>query len=135
MAFPAVSNVSGTNPGPNFAQLPDTIQMPTGNMWKVGDFTVNLTPASVAATTAPLQTFAALGIGLILGDQVVVKTQNLLTGVGITGAVVTAADTISVQFVNPTAGPLTPTAGNFIISVFRKQPNWTAPATGAQLDW
>jgi hypothetical protein len=28
--FPASTNLDGSNPGPNYAQLPDTVQMPTG---------------------------------------------------------------------------------------------------------
>jgi len=132
MAFPSITNVSGANPGPNSATLPDTVQMPTGNLWKVGDFTITLTPASVAAASAPIQNFAATGIGLIVGDQVVVQTQVPLAGVGISGAYVSAVDTLSIQYVNPTAGALVPTTGAYIVSVFRKQPNWTVPVAPLQ---
>lgn len=135
MAFPTASNISGANPGPNSAVLPDTVQMPTGNLWKVGDFTITLTPAAVAAASAPLQNFANTGIGLLVGDQVTVTTQNPLAGVGIAGAAVTAADQLTIQYVNPTAGSLTPTAGNYIVSVFRVQPNWTKPVGLPQIDF
>ena len=132
MAFPTVNNISGANPGPNSAVLPDTVQMPVGNLWKVGDFTISLTPSSVTGATAPIQTFTATGIGLIVGDMVLVQTQNPLAGVGIAGAFVNAADSLQIQFVNPTAGALTPTAGKYIVSVFRVQPNWTVPASPLQ---
>lgn len=135
MAFPAVTNISGANPGPNSAVLPDTVQMPTGNIIKVGDFSIALTPASVGAGTAPIQTFAATGIGLLVGDSVTVQSQVPLAGVGICGAFVNANDSLQIQYVNPTAGALVPTAGNYIVSVFRVQPNWTKPATGSQIDW
>jgi hypothetical protein len=136
MAFPAVTNVTGSNPGPQADNLPDTVQMPTGNLWKVGRFAIILSPASVAATTAPIQTFAATGIGLLTTDAVLVECTAPLAGVAVVNAYVSAADTLSLQFVNPTAGPLTPTASTtYYVTVFRIQPNWTAPASGNQLDW
>lgn len=137
MAFPSVTNVDGSNPGPNSANLPDTVQMPTGNIWKVGVFPLSLTPASVATITAPVQAFAATGIGLLVGDTVQVGYGSLTptAGVAMCTAFVSAADTLSIQYVNPTAGPLTPPAGLYTVTVFRVQPNWTAPAVAPLLDW
>ena len=135
MAFPSTTNVSGANPGPNDAVLPDTVQMPTGNIWKIGRFSIAITPTSVAATTAPVQTYAATGIGLLTTDAILVSAPSTTAGVAPAQAYVSAADTLAIQWVNPTAGSLTPPAGNYLITVFRVQPNWAAPASGNQLDW
>ena len=61
MAFPAVTNVDGSNPGPQASNLPDTVQAPVGNLWKVGTFAIALTPA-------------ALGAGPSIGEQTFVGT-------------------------------------------------------------
>ena len=135
MAFPAVTNVDGSNPGPNSAGLPDTVQSPVGNLWKVGRFAISLTPAAVLTVTAPVQNFAATGIGLLTTDSVVVTPPGATAGVAQAAAWVSAADQLSIQFVNPTAGSLTPPAGTYLVDVFRVQPQWTAPASGNQLDW
>lgn len=136
MAFLATTNVDGSNPGPNSSSLPDTVQLPTGNIWKVGVFNLTLSPTAVNTITAPEQTFAATGIGLLTTDQVQVQCMAPLAGVGIVNARVSAADTLAIQFVNPTAGNLTPTASTiYRVTVLRPQPNWTAPASGNQLDW
>lgn len=136
MANPTVTNVDGTNTGPNVTTLPDTIQLPTGNIWKSGLFTITLSPAAVNTITAPEQTFAATGIGLLVGDFVSVVCTAPLAGVGIVNARVSAADALTIQFVNPTAGNLTPTASTpYLVYVVRPQPNWSVPASGSQLDW
>lgn len=135
MANPAVTNVDGSNPGPNSANLPDTVQSPIGNLWKVGTFAISLTPAAVSTVTAPVQNFAATGIGLLTTDAVLVVPPSATAGVALASAWVSAADQLSIQWVNPTAGSLTPPAGSYLVTVFRRQPNWTAPASGNQLDW
>jgi hypothetical protein len=136
MANPSVTNVTGSNPGPQVDNLPDTVQIPTGNLWKVGVFNLTLSPAAVNTITAPEQSFAATGIGLLTTDQVQVQCMAPLAGVGILNARVSAADTLTIQFVNPTAGNLTPTASTvYRVTVLRVQPNWTAPASGNQIDW
>ena len=136
MAFPAVTNVDGSNPGPNTVTLPDTIQMPTGNIWKLGVFSVTLSPVSVAPNTSAEQTFAATGIGLLTTDLVVVQKPTSQAGLVMGGTRVSAADTLAINFGNLTAATITPTASEvYTVGVFRVQPNWTAPATGNQLDW
>ncbi len=151
MAFPAVTNVDGSNPGPNAATLPDTVQSAVGNLWKVGTFNVSLTPAALAtgpsiaeqtfvgtaATASTTQYFPA--IGLLATDVVVVTKPGAQTAaVGILDARVSAADTLAIKFL-ATAGTPTPAAGTaaapYQVTVFRVQPNWTAPAAGNQLDW
>lgn len=136
MAFPAVTNVDGSNPGPNSTTLPDTIQMPTGNIWKNGVFSITLSPASVAVTTTSEQTFAATGIGLLTTDLVVVNKPTAQPGLGIVGVRVSAADTLAITYLNVSASAITPTQSEvYTVGVWRVQPNWTAPATGNQLDW
>src|ERR1017187_678820 len=110
MAFTAVTNVSGSNPGPASEALPDTIQIPTGNIWKNGIFSVTLSPISVAANTVAEQTFAATGIGLLTTDQVSVSKPTTQAGLGIVNARVSAADTLAIAFINATAATITPTA-------------------------
>jgi hypothetical protein len=133
--FPASTNLDGSNPGPNYAVLPDTVQMPTGNIWKVGIFSITITPAASGAATSTAQTFAATGIGLLPTDVVFVTPPSQLTGISLGSAFVNAADSLAIQFINPTAGSLTAPAGLYKVTVLRIQPNWTAPSTGNQLDW
>jgi hypothetical protein len=135
MAYPASINVDGSNPGPNYAQLPDTVQMATGNIWKAGIFSITITPAASGAATSTAQTFATTGIGLLTTDVVIVTPPSQLTGISLGQAFVSANDTLSIQFINPTAGSLTAPAGVYKVTVLRIQPNWTAPASGNQLDW
>lgn len=141
MAFPAVTNVDGSNPGPNSSNAPDTIQMPTGNWWKVGRFALTaITPTALAAgPSIGVQTFAATGIGLIVGDQVQVSYQGTQTAnVAILDARVSAVDQLEIKFLATTGTP-TPAAASvanpYIVTVERVQPNWIAPASGNQLDW
>lgn len=148
--FPASTNVDGSNPGPNYAQQPDTVQMPTGNLWKVGQFQISMTPAALAAgPSVNEQTFLGTAatasatqyfptIGLLTTDVVVVTKPGAQTAaVGILDSRVSAADTLAIKFL-ATAGTPTPAAGTvaapYIVSVFRVQPNW-APTPGPQLDW
>lgn len=151
MSFPSVTNVDGSNPGPNSANLPDTVQSSVGNLWKVGTFAVSLTPAALvtgpsvgeqtfvgtAATASTTQYFPQ--IGLLTTDVVIVTNPGAQTAaVGILDSRVSATDTLAIKFL-ATAGTPTPAAGTvaapYYVTVFRKQPNWTAPASGNQLDW
>ena len=134
--MPAVTNVDGTNPGPNIGVLPDTVQSPVGNLWKVGTFAISITPSALATgPSVAEQTFSATGIGLLTTDRVLVNYPGAQTAaVAMASARVSAADTLAITFV-ATAGTPTPASGSYYVSVFRIQPNWTAPATGNQLDW
>lgn len=80
-------------------------------------FSQTITPASVAAATVAEQTFTVTG--LTTADKVVVNPAAIANAVGIVGARVSAADTLAVRFVNPTAGALVPTAGSWTILAFR----------------
>jgi hypothetical protein len=136
MANPAVTNVDGSNPGPNTVSLPDTVQMPIGNIWKLGVFSLTLSPTLAAPNTSAEQTFASTGIGLLTTDLVVVQKPTAQAGLVLGGSRVSAADTLAITFGNLTAATITPTASQvYLVGVFRVQPNWTAPASGNQLDW
>ncbi|CAB4121109.1 hypothetical protein UFOVP154_27 [uncultured Caudovirales phage] len=136
MANPTVNNVEGSNTGPGVTSLPDTVQMPVGNLWKVGVFNLTLSPATVATTTTAEQTFAATGIGLLTTDFVMVQKPTAQAGLFISNPRVSAADTLAITFGNTTSGTLTPSASEvYKVVVVRPQPNWSAPASGNQLDW
>jgi len=136
MAFPAATNVDGSNPGPNSSALPDTVQIPTGNIWKLGVFNITLSPTSVAPNTSAEKTFSATGIGLLTTDLVIVQKPTSQAGLVMGGSRVSAADTLAINFGNLTAATITPTASEvYTVAVFRVQPNWSAPASGNQIDW
>ena len=131
--FVASTNVDGSNPGPNYSQLPDTVQSPTGNVWKIGCFTLTLSPASVANATSAEQTFTLTG--LLATDTIVVNKPTAQAGL-ILGASRAGAGFVGLTFGNFTAATITPTASEvYTVFVARPQPNWVAPATGTQFDW
>jgi hypothetical protein len=110
--------------------------MPVGNIWKLGVFSITLSPASVAPNTSAEQTFSATGIGLLTTDLVVVQKPTSQAGLVMGGTRVSAADQLAINFGNLTAATITPTASQvYTVGVFRVQPNWTAPASGNQIDW
>jgi hypothetical protein len=136
MSNPSVTNVDGSNPGPNTSSLPDTVQSPIGNVWKLGVFSLTLSPASVGVNTSAEQTFSTTGIGLLTTDIVLVQKPTAQAGLGIVGSRVSAADQLAITFGNFTGATITPTASQvYTVAVFRVQPNWAAPASGNQIDW
>lgn len=80
-------------------------------------YSQTITPASVGAATVAEQTFAVTG--LTTADKVFVNPAAISNATGIAGVRVSAADTLAVRFVNPTAGALTPTAGTWSIVAIR----------------
>lgn len=91
------------------------------------DFVVgaSLTPVSVGISTSAEQSFTVKG--LVVGDMVQVQLNAAQTaGLGIVNARVSAADTLTLMFMNATAGALTPAAGTYFINVNR--PEFTPPA-------
>lgn len=133
MSNPAVTNITGSNPGPNVDTLPDTVQMPTGNVWKIASFQMTLSPASVANATAAEQTFTCTN--LLAGDFVYVNKPTAQAGLGIVGSRASAtAGILGITFGNFTAATITPTASEvYTVFVARVQPNWTNP--GTNIDW
>lgn len=133
MTFPVVTNVSGSNPGPN-SGTPDTPQSEVGNIWKAASVTVTLTPGSVANATSAEQTFTMTG--LLTTDYVYVNKPTAQAGLGIVGARVSAADTLAITFGNFTSATITPTASEvYRVWVARVQPNWIAPTSGSFFDY
>ena len=92
--MPSVTNVDGTNPGPNIGILPDTVQSPVGNLWKVGTFAISITPSALATgPSVAEQTFSATGIGLLTTDRVLVNYPGAQTAaVAMASARVSAAE-------------------------------------------
>jgi len=87
-----------------------------------------LTPAATATVTAAEQTFTAASTGLNLGlaalrvgDFVTINPPSMTAGVGLSGQRVSAAGTLAMTFVNPTAGSLTAPSGLYIIKVDRPE--------------
>lgn len=80
-------------------------------------YSQTITPASVGAATVAEQTFTVTG--LTTSDKVFVNPAANTKATGIAGVRVSAADTLAVSFVNPTAGALTPDAGTWQIVAIR----------------
>lgn len=75
-----------------------------------------LTPAAVVKATCEEQTFTVTGLStgssLQASDQILaVNKPTAQSGLGIVNARVTAANTVGITFINPTAADITPTAG------------------------
>lgn len=84
------------------------LQMQTGNLQLDMLLQLTISPASVAAATVAEQSFTLTG--LIVGDQVTVSKPTFQAGLAVVSARVTAANTIAIAFINPTASPIVPTA-------------------------
>ena len=82
---------------------------------------VSFTAAEVAAATAAEQTITVNGVAV--GDFVSVNAPANTKKTAVAGARVTAANTVGLMFVNPTAGALTPDAGTYLIRVIRPYPS------------
>jgi hypothetical protein len=122
-----------SNPGPASTTTYQAVA-PIGNVAKEGVFLISLTPTAVATVTTAAQNFASTGIGLLVGDIVSVAFQGAQTaGVGVLDAYVSAADQLTIRFINPTAGSVTPAAGTYAVSVQR--PNASPSVSNPQLSW
>lgn len=73
-----------------------------GNVRAIGLASVTIDPASVATITTAEQTFTVPG--LRVGDAVFINKPSNTTGLGIANTRVSAANTLAISFVNPTAG-------------------------------
>lgn len=94
------------------------INMPTVSSVAAGSLvSLSLTPAAVATVVAAKQTFTVLG--LRVGDSVIPLSNPNVTAAALCGAEVSAADTLRLTFVNPTAGSVTPTAGAYTFLVIK----------------
>ena len=82
---------------------------PFSAQWHTRPIIVDVTPVSVAANTVAEQDFTVTGA--TTKDAVVVSPSGTTAGVGALPARVSAANTVTVPFVNATAGALVPPAG------------------------
>lgn len=97
---------------------PSEIRMSTVDSVAKGSLlSVSLTPAAVATIVAAKQTFTVAG--LKVGDQVAILSNPIVNAVALCQAEVSAANTLRLCFVNPTAGSLTPTAGTYTFLVIK----------------
>lgn len=99
--------------------MPGQADIPTGNVQNIFLLQSALTPTIVNTVTAPEQTFTVNG--LLATDLVVVMKPTAQAGLGIAGARVSAANTLAITYVNPTAGNITPTAETYTILVVRQE--------------
>lgn len=102
------------------------IQM--GNVYGTYVIQATLTPTSVSATTTSTQTFTV--VGLKTTDMVNVCPPSQTANVTLAASRVSAADTLSLTFINPTAGALTPAAGVYFIEVIRPESNLAKTSIG-----
>jgi hypothetical protein len=89
----------------------------TGNIAEMGIVTFTYDPASQATIDTDEDTVTVTG--LRVGDFVIVNKPTHTDGVGLTDARVTAADTLSVTWVNPTAGAVDPASETYTLLWFR----------------
>ena len=100
--------MADTNPGPAITSTGSLV--PTiSNVQKSGIFGVTLTPAAVAAATSAEQIFPLAGV--LATDFISVNKPTSQAGLGIVGARNAGAGQIGITFMNATAAPITPTAG------------------------
>ena len=123
------------NPGPAITSTQESFA-PMTNVVKGGVFSLTLTPVAVATITTAAQNFASTGIGLVVGDYVSVAFNGAQTaGVGVLDAYVSAADQLTIRFVNPTAASVTPASGTYLVSVQRPTTLATYGQTSPLLAW
>lgn len=90
-----------------------------GNMFGSYIISASLTPVAIATITTAEQSFTVAG--LKVGDHVDVNPPSVTAGAGLAGARVSAIDTLTLTYVNPSAGSKTPPAGTYIIKVSRPE--------------
>ncbi len=116
------------NPGPSTTVTRNT-QAPYSPELTIQTIAVSLTPVSVATITTAEQSFGAAGVtqataatGIKAGDVIIgVSPPGMQAGVTVANARVDPAvdDKFYLQFVNPTAGGVVPTAGLYLLTVAR----------------
>ena len=126
------------NPGPAATTQVNT-QPPYSAEVTFQTIAVNLTPVSVATITTAEQSFGANGVtqataatGIKAGDVIVgVSPPGMQAGVVVANGRVDPAvdDKFYLQFVNPTAGGVVPTAGLYLVTVARFNQSTKPPGT------
>jgi hypothetical protein len=80
-------------------------------------YSASLTPAAVNTIVCAEQTFTVTG--LTTADKVIVNPPAIANAVSPVAARVSAANTLALQFCNPTGGSATPAAGAYLIIAIR----------------
>lgn len=100
------------------AETPTTLTVGGGTtITGIVVYSQTITPAEVAAITAAEQTFTVTG--LTTDDKVIINPAATGNSTLVGAARVSATNTIAIQFVNPTAGALTPGAGTYKVIAIR----------------
>ena len=98
-----------------------------GNVRGIYAVKVTFDPAAVATITTAEQDITINGVGA--NDVVIsVNKPSLTAGVGIVNARVKAANTVSVQFVNPTAGSVNLASESYTIVIGRVEGDGVLPS-------
>lgn len=93
--------------------------IPRGNISRMFAVSVTFDPAAVATITTAEQNLTING--LKVGDFVFWQKPTNTAGVGVVNARVSAADTLSLIFVNPTAGSVNAASETWQFLVFRPE--------------
>lgn len=91
---------------------------------RMGVSTLVIDPASVANIVTVEQTFTLNG--LKVGDFVAVSKPTTDAGLGVAGARVSAANTLAITFVNPTAAPVNAGSETWQIFWFRPEKTYAS---------
>lgn len=84
---------------------------------EVSTVQVTINPAAVSANTTEEQTFTVLGLDI--SDRCFVSKPSHTAGVGIVNVRVSAADTLAITFMNPTAVAVNPPSETYAIVITR----------------
>jgi hypothetical protein len=83
-------------------------------------YSVSYTPASVATATVADNATTVTLKGVAVGDVVIcAATPPIANATALVDARVSATDTVTCRFINPTAGSLSPTAGTYKFLVLK----------------
>ena len=96
-----------------------------GNAVGLYSYTVSLTPASTSTVTSTEQSFTVPGVKLSTDNVIAITPPSNTAGVTLSYGRITADNTVAIKFTNPTAGSVTPAAGNYVFTILR-----ASPATG-----
>lgn len=91
----------------------------TGNVTALMVFQVSINLGNTATITTAVHSVTIPG--LKVGDAIFVNKPSHSTGLGIANARVSAADTLEITTVNPTAGGIDPAAETYTILVARPE--------------
>lgn len=96
-----------------------TTSVVRGNIARMFAVSVTFDPAAVATITTAEQSLTI--VGLKVGDFVYWQKPTNTAGVGVVNCRVSAADTLQITFVNPTAGSVNAASETWQFLVFRPE--------------